>query len=246
MSQGVAEAESRRAADAAEHAYREAFDRSVSPDEGQLNAEHARALAAGQAVFNEAAVGALSHLSCHGHRSDVQDVIRIQAFVAGQRLRGLPFCVILLVTACLYTISGLRSCHVHCVGSLSSCWSVFDHTFLTYVACICAQHIPAARERKFLPDHYPNKLSMLSGSVIMPQGRRACGQPMPSASWSSASEILKSSRRSAWPAGSWSARSSSTPLRPTSHRLLRITSPFFFSVSRWSVAVPCHAVMLAN
>ena len=57
MVQGVAEAESRRAADAAEQAYRETFDRSVSADEGALKAEHARALAAGQAVFMEAAVG---------------------------------------------------------------------------------------------------------------------------------------------------------------------------------------------
>ena len=53
----MAEAESRRAADAAEQAYRETFDRSVIADEGALRAEHARALAAGQAVFMEAAVG---------------------------------------------------------------------------------------------------------------------------------------------------------------------------------------------
>ena len=56
--QGVAEAESRRAADAAEAAYREAFDRDLAPDEGRLEAEHARALSVAQAVFNDAAVGA--------------------------------------------------------------------------------------------------------------------------------------------------------------------------------------------
>ncbi len=55
--QGVAEAESRRAADAAEQAYREEFNRDVSADEGQLDAEHLRALAAAQEVFNEKAVG---------------------------------------------------------------------------------------------------------------------------------------------------------------------------------------------
>ena len=55
--QGVAEAESRRAADAAEQAYRAAFSRSVSADEAALDAEHVRALAAAQAVFSEAAVG---------------------------------------------------------------------------------------------------------------------------------------------------------------------------------------------
>ncbi len=55
--QGVAEAESRRAADAAEQAYRAAFDRRVSADEAALDAEHVRALATAQAVFSEAAVG---------------------------------------------------------------------------------------------------------------------------------------------------------------------------------------------
>ena len=55
--QGVAEAESRRAADAAEQAYRAAFSRSVSADEAALDAEHVRALAAAQAVFSDAAVG---------------------------------------------------------------------------------------------------------------------------------------------------------------------------------------------
>lgn len=56
--QGVAEAESRRAADAAEAAYREAFHRDISPDEGRMDAEHMRALAVAQAVFNETAIGA--------------------------------------------------------------------------------------------------------------------------------------------------------------------------------------------
>ncbi|KAK9918012.1 hypothetical protein WJX75_000546 [Coccomyxa subellipsoidea] len=55
--QGVAEAESRRAADAAEQAYREAFNRDVGADEGQLDAEHARALAVAQAVFKDKAIG---------------------------------------------------------------------------------------------------------------------------------------------------------------------------------------------
>ena len=55
--QGVAEAESRRAADAAEAAYRETFNRGVAPDEGRMDAEHARALAVAQAVFSDAAVG---------------------------------------------------------------------------------------------------------------------------------------------------------------------------------------------
>lgn len=53
----MAEAESRRAADAAEQAYREAFNRDVGADEGQLDAEHARALAVAQAVFKDKAIG---------------------------------------------------------------------------------------------------------------------------------------------------------------------------------------------
>ncbi len=53
----MAEAESRRAADAAEQAYRDAFNRDISADEGQLDAEHARALAVAQSVFNDKAVG---------------------------------------------------------------------------------------------------------------------------------------------------------------------------------------------
>lgn len=60
--QGVAEAESRRAADAAEQAYREAFNRDVSADEAQLDAEHSRALAVAQAVFNDKAVGETQEL----------------------------------------------------------------------------------------------------------------------------------------------------------------------------------------
>lgn len=66
--QGVAEAESRRAADAAEAAYREAFDRSVSADEGRLEAEHMRALAVANAVFTDNAIGAhaLAVTCCKG------------------------------------------------------------------------------------------------------------------------------------------------------------------------------------
>lgn len=61
--QGVAEAESRRAADAAEQAYREEFNRDVNADEGQLDAEHLRALGAAQQVFNEKAVGGALFIS---------------------------------------------------------------------------------------------------------------------------------------------------------------------------------------
>ena len=56
--QGVAEAECRRAADAAEAAYVAAFDQDLVAEEGALEAEHARCLDAGLQVFAENAVGA--------------------------------------------------------------------------------------------------------------------------------------------------------------------------------------------
>lgn len=55
--QGVAEAESRRAADVAEAAYQQAFNQDISADEAALDREFARALSAGQAAFREVAVG---------------------------------------------------------------------------------------------------------------------------------------------------------------------------------------------
>ena len=56
--QGVAEAESRRAADDAERAYAASFDEAGVPaEEAALEAEHQHALVAAQRVFDEAAVG---------------------------------------------------------------------------------------------------------------------------------------------------------------------------------------------
>jgi len=55
--QGVAEAECRRAADAAEAAYRGAFNRGVPAEESRLDAEHARCMALAAAAFAEVAVG---------------------------------------------------------------------------------------------------------------------------------------------------------------------------------------------
>jgi Guanylate-binding protein, C-terminal domain len=52
--QGVAEAECRRAADAAEQAYVAAFSKSVEPDEGALEVEHRRALDAAAAAYEVA------------------------------------------------------------------------------------------------------------------------------------------------------------------------------------------------
>lgn len=51
--QGVAEAECRRAADAAEKEYRDVFDEAVSADENALASEHQRALSAAHSVFEE-------------------------------------------------------------------------------------------------------------------------------------------------------------------------------------------------
>lgn len=49
--QGVAEAECRRAADAAEEAYVAAFRDSIEPDEGAFEAEHRCALDAAAAAY---------------------------------------------------------------------------------------------------------------------------------------------------------------------------------------------------
>ena len=55
--QGVAEAESRRAADAAEAAYQAAFKTDTPADEVALGSEYERALSIGQRAFREVAVG---------------------------------------------------------------------------------------------------------------------------------------------------------------------------------------------
>ena len=55
--QGVAEAESRRAADAAEAAYQQAFNKDTPADEVALDREYDRALSVGQKAFREVAVG---------------------------------------------------------------------------------------------------------------------------------------------------------------------------------------------
>ncbi len=55
--QGVAEAECRRAADAAEAAYVTSFDQEVVAEEAALEVEHQRCLEAGLAVFADNAVG---------------------------------------------------------------------------------------------------------------------------------------------------------------------------------------------
>lgn len=53
----MAEAECRRAADVAERAYHDAFNRSVEPSEACLTAEHNRALGIAKASYDAGAVG---------------------------------------------------------------------------------------------------------------------------------------------------------------------------------------------
>ena len=55
--QGVAEAECRRAADAAEAAYQAAFQKDVVPDEASLDREHARCLSLAHQQYAADAVG---------------------------------------------------------------------------------------------------------------------------------------------------------------------------------------------
>lgn len=65
LSQGVAEAESRRAADIAEAAYQQAFNKNIPADEAALDREYTKALSAGQAAFREVAVGEANNLVGH-------------------------------------------------------------------------------------------------------------------------------------------------------------------------------------
>ncbi|KAL3133524.1 hypothetical protein ABBQ38_007377 [Trebouxia sp. C0009 RCD-2024] len=66
--QGVAEAESRRAADMAESAYQQAFNQNVPADEPALDREFDRALSIGQKAFREVAVGDTSIQLAHEKR----------------------------------------------------------------------------------------------------------------------------------------------------------------------------------
>lgn len=63
--QGVAEAECRRAAEAAEAAYAAAFSELTSSEEAALDAEHARCLAEAAAAFEDIAVGDASIRTAH-------------------------------------------------------------------------------------------------------------------------------------------------------------------------------------
>jgi len=68
--QGVAEAESRRAADAAEAAYQAAFTTDTPADEAALDRDYERALSIGQRAFREVAVGRSPSVSpCSAHAS---------------------------------------------------------------------------------------------------------------------------------------------------------------------------------
>ena len=58
--QGVAEAECRRAADAAEQAYNAAFSKAVGGDEATLNREHQRCMDLAQQAYADSAIGPLS------------------------------------------------------------------------------------------------------------------------------------------------------------------------------------------
>ena len=61
----MAEAESRRAADIAESAYQQAFNKDVPADEAALDREFDRALSIGQKAFREVAVGQQQPLLAH-------------------------------------------------------------------------------------------------------------------------------------------------------------------------------------
>eukprot|EP00887_Chlorella_sp_A99_P005605 scaffold1.g5605.t1 len=95
--QGVAEAESRRAADAAEAAYAETFRGDVAADEAALEAEHQHALVAAQKAFDELAIGEPAvraanerrwREACAARFAAVRDAKLAQAAAAVERLLG--------------------------------------------------------------------------------------------------------------------------------------------------------------
>ena len=55
----MAEAECRRAADAAEQAYNAAFDKAVASEEATLNSEHQRCMSLARQAYAEGAIGML-------------------------------------------------------------------------------------------------------------------------------------------------------------------------------------------
>ncbi len=87
--QGVAEAESRRAADAAEAAYQAAFKTDTPADEVALDREFERALSIGQRAFREVAVGQSPSASpCSTHASVLRRTSALLSHVLGSRLLG--------------------------------------------------------------------------------------------------------------------------------------------------------------
>lgn len=58
--QGVAEAECRRAGDAAEEAYHKAFRRETTADEASMDAEHHRCMNVAMRAFDAVAIGGAS------------------------------------------------------------------------------------------------------------------------------------------------------------------------------------------
>lgn len=93
--QGVAEAESRRAADAAESAYVASFPPQISADEHALQTSHQKAMAEAQRVFNANAIGDEEIRSandkkwkaaCNARFEELRDKILANAELAAERL----------------------------------------------------------------------------------------------------------------------------------------------------------------
>lgn len=63
--QGVAEAECRRAGDAAEEAYHKAFRRETTADEASMDAEHHRCMNVAMRAFDAVAIGVSAADACH-------------------------------------------------------------------------------------------------------------------------------------------------------------------------------------
>lgn len=72
--QSVAEAECRRAADAAEGCYVNSFNQDLAAEETALEAEHQRCLEAGLLMFADNAVGRCLLVGCCARRCPAQEV----------------------------------------------------------------------------------------------------------------------------------------------------------------------------
>ncbi|MEW5312047.1 MAG: hypothetical protein WDW38_003708 [Sanguina aurantia] len=125
--QGVAESESRRAADAAELTYQQAFNQQVEAEEATLEAEHQRCLALARAVFADVAVGDERIKKTHEERL-MTAINRLYSLVRGKRLAEAEAAV----TDALYKASQAISAALRSNGTLDQFQALVVSTVDSY------------------------------------------------------------------------------------------------------------------